>query len=196
MPAARKRGARDSTTRSRLLDAAERLMLEQGYAAVTSRKLADTAGVKSPLIHYYFASMDELFLEVYRRRAEQGIADRADALTTERPLHLLWETGTDPSAAGFFIEMAALANHRKAVRGELARYAERFREMHMDAVTRVLERKGLTDVPPAVVLLAMMGLSVLVGLERQLGITRDHDEAEAFIQAYLDRLEGEEAPPG
>ena len=40
MAPARRNGAHDSETRTALLDAAEHLMLEEGYAAVTSRRVA------------------------------------------------------------------------------------------------------------------------------------------------------------
>ncbi len=65
-------GAPDAKNRGVLLDAAEALMLEEGYAAVTSRRVADKAGLKPQLVHYYFRTMDDLFLAVFRRRAEQG----------------------------------------------------------------------------------------------------------------------------
>ena len=72
MDSARRMGAKDSLTRTKLLDAAERLMLEEGYAAVTSRRVGRKAGISSQLVHYYFRTMDDLFLEVFRRRAEEG----------------------------------------------------------------------------------------------------------------------------
>ena len=48
-------------------------MLEEGYAAVTSRRVAAQAGLKPQLVHYYFRTMDDLFLAAYRRRADQGL---------------------------------------------------------------------------------------------------------------------------
>jgi TetR/AcrR family transcriptional regulator len=65
----RRIGAPDAKNRGVLLDAAEQLMLEDGYAAVTSRRLAVRAGLKPQLVHYYFRTMDDLFLEVFPRRA-------------------------------------------------------------------------------------------------------------------------------
>ena len=65
---------RTRATRAQLLDAAEQLMLEEGYAAVTSRRVGRKAGISPQLVHYYFRTMDDLFLEVFRRRAEEGFA--------------------------------------------------------------------------------------------------------------------------
>ena len=70
----RRIGAEDSKTRAQLLDAAERLLLEEGYAAVTSRRVAAKAGLKPQLVHYYFRTMDDLFVAVFRRRADENLA--------------------------------------------------------------------------------------------------------------------------
>ena len=42
------------------MDAAEQLLLEEGYAAVTSRRVGARAGLKPQLVHYYFRTMDDL----------------------------------------------------------------------------------------------------------------------------------------
>ena len=63
----RRLGAPDAKNRTVLLDAAEQLMRDEGYAAVTSRRVAEKAGLKPQLVHYYFRTMDDLFLELYRR---------------------------------------------------------------------------------------------------------------------------------
>ena len=72
MASARRIGAPDAKNRVVLLDAAEQLLLEEGYAAVTSRRVAEKAGLKPQLVHYYFRTMEDLFLAVFRRRAEAG----------------------------------------------------------------------------------------------------------------------------
>src|SRR5580700_5278602 len=88
---ARRIGAETSKTRLALLDATERVMLEDGYAAVTSRRVAAEAGLKPQLVHYYFRTMEDLFLALYRRRVDQGFERRAQALLSEQPLWSFWE---------------------------------------------------------------------------------------------------------
>ena len=80
MTSARRIGAPDAKNRGVLLDAAEQLMLEEGYAAVTSRRVAEKAALKPQLVHYYFRTMDELFLAAFRRRAEEGLEVQAQVL--------------------------------------------------------------------------------------------------------------------
>ena len=49
-----------STTRSRIVDVAARLLHEQGPAAVTTRRVADQAGVQAPAIYRLFGDKDGL----------------------------------------------------------------------------------------------------------------------------------------
>src|ERR1039458_10291908 len=51
MASNRRIGGEDSESRAALLDATERLMLEEGYAAVSSRRVAQAAGLKPQLVH-------------------------------------------------------------------------------------------------------------------------------------------------
>ena len=198
MASTRRLGAPDSKTRALLLDAAERLILEEGYAAVTSRRVANEAGLKPQLVHYYFRTMDDLFLAVYRRRAEQNLEHYARALASARSLRELWELSTDPRGAIFTIEFVALANHRKAIRKDIARHAGRFRKMQLDTVARVIRRYGIPagKCPPVVVVLAMTGLSQVLVLEKALGITAGHDQTVAFVKRYLSELEGRQGERG
>lgn len=197
---ARRIGAPDAKNRGLLLDAAEQLMLEEGYAAVTSRRLASRAGLKPQLVHYYFRTMDELFLEVFRRRAEEGLQVQAQALQSPQPLWALWRFGTDPGFTRISMEFMALANHRKEMRAEIAYYAERFRDEQRQAVASALERYGLSnpqdnpDMPPVVWTVLMTSLSRFLVLERAVGISGGHAETLELVESYLRRIEGEPQP--
>ena len=152
MASARRIGAPDAKNRMALVDAAEQLMIDEGYAAVTSRRVADKAGLKPQLVHYYFRTMDDLFLEVFRRYADQGMEAHRQALESPQPLWALWRFGINPAASRLTMEMAALANHRKELRAEISRYAELFREQQRAVFVTALERHGVLpdDVPPIV----------------------------------------------
>jgi AcrR family transcriptional regulator len=196
MASDRRIGGPDAKNRGVLLDAAEELMLEDGYAAVTSRRVADRAGLKPQLVHYYFRTMDEMFIEVFRRRAMQGLDAQARALDSPQPLWALWDFGTDPAATRLTMEFMGLANHRKALRAEIALYAERFREQQVEAITAALRRYGyeMSDVPPVVWAVFATSVSQVLVMEQALGMSAGHAEMLAFCEEWLRRLEGERAP--
>ncbi|MDQ1433078.1 MAG: hypothetical protein QOF40_3680 [Actinomycetota bacterium] len=166
-------------------------MLREGYAAVTSRRVAAEAGVKPQLVHYYFRSMDDLFLEAYRRRAEAGIDRFNQAMEVHRSLRTLWRFGTNLGGATLNIEFVALGNHRKSIRDEIARYAEQFRDLQLDAITAILDDHGVAaeSCPPIVVLLAMTGVTQVMALETALGMTAGHTEMTEFVEAWIDEAE-------
>jgi AcrR family transcriptional regulator len=181
----------NAKNRAVLLDAAEQLMLEEGHAAVSSRRVAAAAGLKPQLIHYYFRTMEDLFLEVFRRRAEQGFERLAEALSSDQPLRALWEHATDPRGTALTMEFAALANHRKAIRVEIARYAERFRDRQTEGLAEALQRRGtgLETVPPIVLSVLLTSVSVVLVMEQALGLSAGHAEMVDVVERYLRDLE-------
>ena len=195
-PSPRRIGSQDSKTRCQLLDAAERLLNAEGYAAVTSRRVAAEAGLKPQLVHYYFRTMDDLFLEVFRRRADENIARFERSIAQDGSLRNLWRLNADPRGAAFRIEWVALANHRKAVRAEVARYAERFRAAQIEAVTAALAAQGVDEdqIPPVVALLLMTGIGQVLALEGGLGVTAGHDTTLDYIERKISELDGRRPP--
>ena len=194
----RRIGAPDAKNRTLLLDAAEELLLTAGHAAVSSRRVAQQAGLKHQLVHYYFRTMDDLFLEVFRRRGDQGLAEQAEVLASPQPLWALWRFNTDPAWTALTMEFMALANRREGLRAEIASYAERLRAEQIEVVSGLLARYGIdADEFPATVLMVLMtSASLMLIIEQEaLGITLGHAETVAFVERWLRRLEGAPGAP-
>jgi AcrR family transcriptional regulator len=181
---------RREATREALIEATAQIMLAEGYAAATSRRVAAKAGVKPALVHYYFPSMDDLFVAVLRDKAESNLAHQRQAIADAQPLRALWQLKSAHDAQ-LFTEFLAMANHRKAIRSEIVAYAMRFRDLEEGVVTLALKARGidLELFPPVVMSMIMGGLARMVLHEQGLGITRGHDQATAFIDRWLDRFE-------
>lgn len=191
MTASPRSKARDSTTRDTLVAATSQIMVEEGYAAATSRRVAAKAGVKPALVHYYFPTMDELYLAVFRRGAAIYLDAQQTALASDRPLHAFWKTLSEPKDTRLLLEFMGLANHRKEIRAEIAAWSERWRDMQITALNFVVREHGLdpAELPPAgvAVIIAAIGRSLI--LESGLGTSRGHDEAVALVNRFLDRFE-------
>ena len=112
-------------------------------------------------------------------------------MEVHRSLRTLWRFGTDLGGATLNIEFVALANHRKAIRDEIARYAQRFRELQLDAIAAILSDHGVSadTCPPVVLLLAMTGVTQVMALETALGVTAGHAEMTEFVDAWIDEAE-------
>ena len=185
-----KPAVRDSVTRRALIQATAQVMLEEGYAAASSRRVAAKAGVKPALVHYYFPSMDDLFLAVLREGAEMNLTRQREALAEDRPLHALWQLN-NAHGARLLMEFMALANHRKEIRSEIIDYAARYGALEESAVALAMRAHGVdtAEFPPVVMSMIVTSLARILVLERSLGITRGHTEATDFIERLLARYE-------
>jgi AcrR family transcriptional regulator len=184
-------GSDNSATRTAIVDAAEAIMVESGYASVTSRSIATKAGLKSNLLHYYFPTMDELFLCVYRRFAETFAIERQQILQAERPLRHLWELTSDPKNVTIIYEFVALGNHRKEIRAEISRFGNEIRDMNIAAVRAILNRKGFGWIPwlPTVFTIVFESVARNLSLQNALGVTSGRDETLAIAYRIIDLLD-------
>ena len=127
-----RRGAR---SREAVLDAAERLIAEQGYEAATFSALGGEAGIPASSIYHYFGSKEGLRLAVRERGAERFFAALPDfdsRLGSEQePLRALVESVAStldrhPNFLRILVVMAAQPVH--AGEGDVQRVVNRVRE--------------------------------------------------------------------
>ncbi len=178
-------------SRTLILDATDRLFRRDGYGAVSTRRVATEAGLKAPLVHYYYPTIEDLLLAFYRRSAEQARVTLEAALASERPLQALWELNCDPERAALAAEFIALANHRKTIREEIAQNVERFRRMQSDALQLIMEpaamHENMPDAEVSAVLIAAIARALV--METTIGISAGHEATRKFVESIILRLE-------
>ncbi len=188
--AARRVGAESSATRALILEAADKLIRDEGYASVSTRRVASRAGLKPSLVHYYFPTTDDLLVAMSRRGAEESDRMIEQALQSDDPVRALWTFLTDPSRIAMALEFMALANHREAVRTHMAEHCEAMRRREVEAFTRLLGERLAdgADCPPSGLSVVLAGIGRALVMEGGLGVTSGHAEARAFVEQWLDRL--------
>ncbi len=77
--------------KTRILDAAERLFMENGYAATSIRMITGAAGVPVALVNYHFGSKQGLMEAVYQRAlgsrgSRVGYLDKLEAEAAGQPI--------------------------------------------------------------------------------------------------------------
>jgi TetR/AcrR family transcriptional regulator len=189
--AVRKVGGEASQTRTDLLDAAEALMRREGYAAVTSRKVAMEANLTPQLVHYYFRTMDELFLALWRRFVSNNVVRHTAALQTTESLRAVWNFFCNTADTALESEFMALAHHRKAIRNEIAQDGDRFRQMQIETLSRLLQDYALHDdgCSAEIVTVLLTCISRNIVLETNLGMFTGHAHTLRFVEGWIDRLE-------
>jgi AcrR family transcriptional regulator len=187
----RKSGEESSSTRDAILDATETIMIEEGYAAVTSRRVAEKAGLKSQLVHYHFGSMDDLFVAVYERSQREFVRRHLQAVTSPSPLRALWDLSIHPKRTRLSQELIALSNHRKSIQKITARLLLQMHDINMDFISKYIEEAGLDpeDYPPLIISYVINGLSRSIVTEEAAGLSERHAEIAAYAERWLTRLE-------
>ncbi|MDQ5814966.1 MAG: TetR family transcriptional regulator [Actinomycetota bacterium] len=184
--------------RAALLDAAERLLISTGYAEISTRRLAEEAGVNHGLVHYYFGSMDELFAQVLERFTERLIARQRAMYARDVPFLEKWRTAMsyldEDLESGYqkvWLELQALAWNKPALRDRVVHVDEEWRAVVTEAIQGAVEAYDIdTDTFPVeaiVSLVATFNLGMI--LERHSGVSTGHRELLAAIDSWLQTLD-------
>jgi AcrR family transcriptional regulator len=134
-------------TRSEILGAARRRLLADGYAQLSTRKVAEAAAVPLSQLHYYFGSKQGLLLALLAEENRRRIERQTQMYATDRPLWERYEQACDfledDLDSGFvrvLQEMIAegWANEQiaEAVRGLLSSWYELLTDVAVEAEAR------------------------------------------------------------
>jgi AcrR family transcriptional regulator len=179
-----------------LLDAAERLLVDIGYAGITTRRLATEAGLNHGLVHYYFGSLENLLVQVLERFTERMIERQRSMYAAEVPFIEKWRTAmrylvADSDYQKVWWELQALAWNRPELRAQVAHVDEEWRAVLTEAFAEPHERYGL-EMPLEALVSLVITFNVGVILERLAGITTGHQELLDWIDAWIERQEKEQ----
>jgi AcrR family transcriptional regulator len=171
-------------SRARLIEAAARIINEQGYAALSAKTLAESVGLKRQIVHYYFRTMDELLLAVVRFYGELGLARFEVAFRSGDPFRVIWEVEADASATTF--AFMAMARHQPIIRDELRRYLVAFQELQVQAIERYVREHDLTlSMPAAAAVVIIQSVAQSLAAQKMLGAMSGHAEALNAMEDFI-----------
>ena len=186
---AHKTGAR-AAAEGALFDAAERLLVDVGYAGITTRRLADEAGVNHGLVHYYFGSNEALLVRALERFTDGLIARQRELYASDEPFVEKWRTAMrylvseDQTYQKVWLELQALAWNNPELQGRLADVNAEWRSVLTEAFEEPHRELGIPLPLDALVSLVMtFNLGVIV--ERLGGVETGHRELLDWIDAWL-----------
>jgi AcrR family transcriptional regulator len=180
------------------LDAAERLLIREGAAAITTRRLAAEADQNHGLVHYYFGSIDELLLQTLERFTARVLERQRAMYGSDAPFIEKWRAAMgfidDDLASGYpkiWLELEALAWNKPELRARINDVTDRWHSLLTEAMEEAVAEYGLENplFSPEVwaTLVAQFNKGLLT--ERLLGFDRGHAELLAAIDAWLVSLD-------
>jgi AcrR family transcriptional regulator len=173
-----------------LLDAAERLLVEVGYAGITTRKLAEEAGVNHGLVHYYFGSNENLLVRALERFTERMITRQRELYAAEMPFVEKWRTAMrylvdeDLSYEKVWLELHALGWNNPDLRERLARVNGEWRAVLTEAFAGP-HRELKIDMPLEALVALVMTFNIGIIVERLGGIETGHQALLDWIDTWL-----------
>ena len=197
----RKLSIRETNVES-FLDAAERLLVKEGLAGISTRQLAREAGQNHGLVHYYFGSVDEMLLQTLERFTARILERQRAMYETDAPFAEKWRTAMgfieEDLAAGYpkvWAELEVLAWNKPEMRERLHGVNDSWRSLLRDALADAIEEYGLDEARFSAEAWATLVMQFNKGLlfERLLGFDRGHAELLEAIDGWLTTLERQKA---
>jgi AcrR family transcriptional regulator len=188
--------ARQTTARAAaeeaLLDAAEQLLVDVGYAGITTRRLAEAAGVNHGLVHYYFGSNENLLVRALERFTERLIQRQREMYATDLPFIEKWRTAMryliaeDVTYEKIWLELQALAWNNEAIRARLERVNAEWRAVLTEAFEEPHRELGI-EMPLDALVSLVITFNIGIMAERLGGIETGHVELLDWIDGWLSR---------
>lgn len=175
-----------------LLDAAERLLADVGYAGITTRRLAEEAGLNHGLVHYYFGSNENLLVRALERFTGRLIARQRELYAAGLPFPDKWRTAMrylvseDVSYQKIWLELQALAWNNPDIRARLARVNAEWRAVLTEAFDQPRRELGIT-LPLEGLVSLVMTFNLGIMIERLGGIQTGHRELLDWIEQWISR---------
>jgi AcrR family transcriptional regulator len=184
-----------SAAEGALLDAAERLLVEIGHAGITTRRLAEEAGVNHGLVHYYFGSIENLLARVLERyTADLTARQRAMYAAADVPFIEKWRqamrylVAEDVAYEKIWLELQSLAWNRPELRERVAHVNNEWRAVLTEAFAEPHERYGI-EMPLDALVSLVMTFNEGVILERLSGIETGHAALLEWIDGWMEAKE-------
>ena len=154
---------RRAATRRELLDAAEALIAERGFAQASLSAIADRAGVSKGAVYHHFQSKDDLLLALLDSQFEARIAavgriTGPDRMTEEIPFDRRWNL--------LFLEFVVRAARDEIFARKFRARLDRLRLRSTEGVRSYLESAGIeTNLTPEELALAVAALGNGLAIE-------------------------------
>jgi AcrR family transcriptional regulator len=184
-----------SAAEEALLDAAERLLVDVGYAGVTTRHLAEEAGVNHGLVHYYFGSIENVLIRTLERFTERLIARQREMYaSSDVPFIDKWRTAMrylvaeDVTYEKVWYELQALSWNRPELRERVAHVDGEWRAVLTEALAEPRERYGI-EMPLASLVSLVVTFNEGIILERLSGIETGQQELLDWIDGWMEDKE-------
>ena len=179
-----------------ILEVAEKLFVEKGYAGTKTTEIADEAGVNHALLHYYFRTKENLFNQIFEQKAslilgsftitfdsdssffekiKDGIETHFDVISKnpKLPLFILREIVTDKDRKDFILKNLMPVGK------------EMYRKFHI-LVRKEIKKGAIRPVKTKDLLLNIASLNVFAFVAAQVLFDMDAESDKENLRIFLE----------
>ena len=186
-------------TRKALLDAAEELLISKGVSGITTRKVADRAGVNQALVHYHFGTIEQLLLAVLERVSVQ-VKERSEKIYAQessfiagwfKEMETMITADVKRGWGKIWLENLTLAANRPKIGKQYVKASTMSRKLHEQHVSEMLESLGMDaeEYPAQGIVTLLDAITSKLILDRLVGIKAGHEELLDILHRIWDGLE-------
>ena len=185
----------DGPARTQLLDAAERILVREGHAGVTTRRVGAEAGLNHGLIHYYFGSLDELFVQVFERFTADLLERQRALYSSGRPFIEVWRDAMaylDKDVADGYQkvwgELYSRALNSPSLAPRVAAAYEAWRQVLRDGFRQPYDDLGMAELGLSLesVVTLVITFNAGLGMEQLVGVRTGHAELLADLDRWME----------
>ena len=186
----RRFGPRNSEISHAIMDATEKVIRDEGYAAVSSRRVAEVAAIQQSLVYYYFESMDDLLVATFQRRAERRMAVYEKDARSDKPVAAIWKDLNEGLDARMSFAFVSLASYNERVRDVYTSFLSQSRKLQANVIAKDATARGIDISPATPTALAFIihSTSLVMAREAALGMTEGHDEVRSLLEGLLEKF--------
>ena len=185
-------------TEQAILEAAEKIFIQKGYAESRTTEIAEAAGVNHALLHYYFRTKEALFERIFQKKATQMLDFFVKAFDSDLPFFEKIKFGIENHfdflaqnpTLPFFIMREIIQNEerRQVVHQRLVPMAFEMIERISVLVQEEVDKRTIRPVLAQDLLLNIISLNVFSFIALQMFFEIDSDpQSQIFIQFLKER---------
>lgn len=181
-------GVPPKKTRQQILEAARTVLAHVGYENITTRRIAEEAGVNIATLHYYFGTKEALLSEVLRTALEQALsvlrAAASEARTTEEALASLFQTTWQmvrEQRGVLRFDVAVRGLRDETARREANALYDAFRHLNESVLQKHLDEGGSFALGLTAASLAHYMVAATDGVLLQFALTGDDEAAQRSL---------------
>lgn len=180
------------------MDAAERLLIRDGIAALTTRRVAQEAGLNHGLVHYSFVSMADLALATARRATERLIGRQRQMYAGSGTFLAKWRAAMafleEDIGTGYpklMFELSALGWNNPTLAAAIADMDAQWRAVLHDVIAAAIDDYALDpqEFPTDALVTLVATFNLGIEAERLIGVDSGHTALLTWIERWLATLE-------